>query len=299
MEKDMYKYIPCKTVANKVSGRFPYKWDVNVYRGCEHGCKYCYAIYSHKYIDSEDFFSDVYVKDNVVEMLDRQLSSPRWKGELINLGGVTDSYQPAEKTCRIMPEILRLMIKYRNPIIISTKSDLILRDYDLIDELSRLTSVNVAATVTCMDERVRTSIEPNSSPSGDRLRMLKEIRRTNASVGVHAMPLIPYITDTPENIEWIFSEAREIGAHYVLTSALGLRGETRKYFMNFIYRQYPNLYGEFLRLYRSGGADREYKKRLYETVRSLMRKYSLSDDYMGPIMKRAHTNESDVQLSLF
>lgn len=113
--------------------RLPYHWDLNIYRGCEHNCEYCFAMYTHQYIEDTDFFHHIYVKKNIVEQLEKKLSSPSWKKEIINLGGVTDNYQPAEKSFQLMPEILKLMIRYKNPIIISTKSTLILRDLELIN----------------------------------------------------------------------------------------------------------------------------------------------------------------------
>ncbi|WP_373276630.1 SPL family radical SAM protein, partial [Clostridioides difficile] len=131
----------------------------------EHGCKYCYAIYSHKYINSNNYFEEIYVKTNIVEKLERQLKSSKWKKEVINIGGVTDSYQPIEADYKIMPEILNLLIKYKTPAIISTKSDLILRDYDLIDKLSRITYINVASTITTVNEDTQRLIEPNGVDS--------------------------------------------------------------------------------------------------------------------------------------
>ena len=110
-----YHEITCGSAVNKLKRKNPYGWDLNIYRGCEHGCKYCYAIYSHQYIDSDNFFDEIYVKTNVVEQLEKQLSAPSWKREVINIGGVTDSYQTAEATYKIMPDILRLLIKYKTP----------------------------------------------------------------------------------------------------------------------------------------------------------------------------------------
>ncbi|MFZ2537550.1 MAG: radical SAM protein, partial [Oscillospiraceae bacterium] len=142
MENNNYKEITCESALNKLKRQIPYGWDLNIYRGCAHGCKYCYAMYSHKYLDSGGFFDDIYVKTNIVEQLEKELSAPSWKREIINIGGVTDSYQSAEATYKIMPEILKLLIKYKTPAIISTKSTLVLRDYDLIDELSQITYIN-------------------------------------------------------------------------------------------------------------------------------------------------------------
>jgi len=143
--------ITCKTALNKLKRSIPYGWDLNIYRGCAHACTYCYAIYTHEYLN-ESNFSKVFAKTNIAEQLDSELSKPTWKREIINIGGVTDSYQPAEAELKIMPEVLKVLIKHKTPAIISTKSDLILRDYALIDELSKITYVNIAST-DCNDRR--------------------------------------------------------------------------------------------------------------------------------------------------
>jgi DNA repair photolyase len=249
-------------------------------------------------VDSDDYFGDIYVKTNVVEQLEKQLSSPGWKQEIVNIGGVTDSYQPAEEQYKLMPEILKLLIKYKTPAIISTKSDLILRDYDLIDELSKLTYVNVAATITTMDEKIRKLIEPNGAASNRRFEMLKAFRKTNASVGLHVMPIIPYLTDNFENIDSLFSNAKESNVHYVLPGTLYLRGQTRTVFFNFIKEKFPHLYDNLLMLYKAGGAGKEYKNQLYQMVNELRDKYSLSSSYTKPIKDKLNQTEY-TQLSLF
>lgn len=274
-----------KSALTKLKRKIPYGWDLNIYRGCQHGCRYCYAMYSHQYIGG-GFFKDIYVKENVVEQLEKELSSESWKREIINIGGVTDSYQPAEAHYQLMPQILKLLIKYRTPAIISTKSRLILRDYDLIDELSGITYVNVAATITTMDEEVRRKIEPYGSASLERFEVLREFRKTNASTGLHVMPIIPYITDNEENLERMFYLASECGVHYVLPGTLYLRGETRKHFMDFMEREFGDRSAEFRKLYKTGGADKEYKNTLYEMVNRLRDKYSLSSSYTKPMKEK-------------
>ena len=137
-----YIEIESKTALNKLNRKRPYGWDLNIYRGCEHNCRYCFAMYSHDYLGNNNYFEDIYIKKNIVELLEIELSKKSWKREVINIGGVTDSYQPLEERYKLMPEILKLLIKYKTPCIISTKSDLILRDYDLIDKLSKITYVN-------------------------------------------------------------------------------------------------------------------------------------------------------------
>ena len=281
-----YTEISCDTAMNHLKRRMPYSWDLNIYRGCEHGCKYCYAMYSHEYLDSEDYFGDIFVKTNIVEQLEKQLSSLKWKQEIVNIGGVTDSYQAAEEHYRLMPEILKLLIKYKTPAIISTKSDLILRDYDLIDELSKITYINVAATITTMDESIRKLIEPGGVESAKRFIMLKSFRKTNASVGLHVMPIIPYLTDSFENFDMLFSMAQDSGVHYVLPGTLYLRGKTRTVFLDFIKKEFPHLYDDLVALYKTGGADKEYKNSLYKVVNELREKYSLSSSYTKPMKEK-------------
>jgi len=137
----MSKYIEinCKTACNRINSDFlPFNWDLNIYRGCEHKCQYCFALYSHKYMDSGNFFDEIYVKKNIVDCFEKQISSKRWKKSIVNIGGVTDSYQPAEKRYKLMPEILKLCIKYKVPISLSTKSKLILRDLICLPNLQHL-----------------------------------------------------------------------------------------------------------------------------------------------------------------
>ncbi|MBY2476634.1 radical SAM protein [Clostridioides difficile] len=294
------KYIPinCEIACNKLKRSMPYKWDLNIYRGCEHGCKYCYAIYSHKYINSNNYFEEIYVKTNIVEKLEKQLRSSKWNREVINIGGVTDSYQPIEEDYKIMPEILNLLIKYKTPAIISTKSDLILRDYDLIDKLSRITYINIASTITTVNKDIQKLIEPNGVDSMRRFNMLKEFRKTNASIGLHIMPIIPYITDDFDNINSLFTHAKECNVHYVLPGTLYLRGLTRGVFFDFVKKEFPELFNKLSTLYSTGSANREYKNQLYKMVNELRNKYSLSSSY-SKVMNEKLKNSRDVQLSFF
>ncbi|MNZ55504.1 Radical SAM superfamily protein [compost metagenome] len=295
-----YTEMTCSVACNKLKRKVPFAWDLNIYRGCEHGCKYCYAIYSHDYLNSDSgkYSEDIYVKTNIVDQLEKQLSSPSWKREVVNIGGVTDSYQPAEEVYKLMPDILRLMIKYKTPCIISTKSDLILRDFDLVDELSRITYINVAATITCMDETIRQQIEPNGVPSLQRFAMLKEFSKTNASTGLHFMPIIPYLTDNRDNVDALYAAAKDSKVSYVLPGVLYLRGNTRGVFFNFIRTAYPELYEPLLALYKKGGARKEYKDSLYAMVNELKAKYQLSGSYIAPQKEKLKQGEP-VQLSLF
>jgi len=273
------KEIRCESALTKLKRKVPYGWDLNIYRGCRHACRYCYAIYSHQYLNSDGFYDDIHVKTNIVDVLERELSSPGWKREVVNIGGVTDSYQKAEETWQLMPEILKLLINYRTPAIISTKSTLPLRDFDLIDELSHITYLNIAATITTTDENIRQKLEPGSASSAERFAMLKQFRKTNASVGLHVMPIIPYLTDSRENLEALCIGARESVVHYMLPGTLYLRGETRKVFFDFIQENYPELFPPLQSMYKTGGAGKEYKDSLYRVVNELRKKYGISSSY--------------------
>lgn len=284
----MPNYIPMenKSALNKLKRKIPYGFDLNIYRGCEHGCKYCYAIYSHDYLNNGNFFDNVYYKKNILEELEKELSSPNWKKDVINIGGVTDSYQPIEKELKIMRDVLKLMIKYKNPIIISTKSDLILRDIDLIDELSKLTQVNIAFTITTMDENLRQKLEPGASPSMARFEALKKLKSTNASLGVHIMPIIPYLTDSYENLNNIYMNSSLAKVDYVLPGTLYLIGKTKPYFLNFIKGYDINIYNKIYCLYSTGSAGKIYKDNLYKYVTEIKSKYKISSNYMAAIRNK-------------
>ena len=274
-----YKELDNKSALNKVKGGFPYIWDLNIYRGCEHKCKYCFAIYTHDYLE-DNYFETIYYKKNILECLEKELSSPNWKREVVNIGGVTDSYQPLEKELKIMPEVLKLMIKYKTPIIISTKSKLILRDIELIKELAEITTVNIACTITTPDEKLREALEPNGASSIDRFKVLNEIKaKTKATIGVHIMPVIPYLTDDYNNLKAIYRTAKKINADYVLPGALNLRGKTKPYFLDFVKDYNIDIYNKINALYPESSAGKEYNYELYKKINKLEKEYNMSSDY--------------------
>ncbi|MFV0394005.1 MAG: radical SAM protein, partial [Coprobacillaceae bacterium] len=215
------------------------------------------------------------LQKNILEALEKELSKPSWKHETINMGGVCDSYQPIESKLELTRDVLKLMIKYKNPIIISTKSSLILRDLDLIKELAEITSVNIACTITTLDDRIQKIIEPHASRSIDRFKVLKKLKEeTKANVGVHLMPIIPYVTDSHENLDAIFHIASDINVDYVLPGTLYLRGKTKPHFLNSIKEYDYSLYQQLYDLYRKGSLSKEYKKDVYTRIHSYRKKYN-------------------------
>lgn len=292
--------ITCSTACNKLKHARPYPYDLNIYRGCQHGCRYCYALYSHEHIvgvPGGNFYKNIYIKTNIVEQLERQFASPAWTGDVVNIGSVCDSYQPIEEQYKIMPEILKVFIKYKNPCIISTKSKLILRDFDLIDELSRLAHVNIACTITTVDEEVRRKLEPYGATSAKRFEVLKEIKKTKASRGVHIMPILPFITDSAENLEGIYAGAREAGVNYVLPGLLNLKGPTKGEFFSFLNKEYPKLMERYAHFYSKDVPRQErneYRAKLYGRIRLFKDKYKLYSNYMD-YDGVDHTAEADAK----
>ncbi len=286
MNKVVVREIEAKSALNKLKRKVPYGWDLNIYRGCRHGCRYCYALYSHQYLGVEQFSREIFVKTNIVEMLEKELQAPGWQGDVINIGGVTDSYQPAEAEYQLMPQILKLLIKYKNPAIISTKSDLVLRDYDLISELSRLTYINIAATITTVDEGVREKIEPEAATATKRFMMLKEFSKANASTGLHLMPIIPLLTDSAENLESLCRQASDSQVDYLLPGTLYLRGKTRAAFFEFINTEYPDKLAALQAIYQTGAAGKSYKTELYKVLNAFRDQYNLSGSYMQPMREK-------------
>jgi DNA repair photolyase len=293
------KEIETKTALHRLGKRmYPYNYDLNIYRGCSHKCVYCYALYSHKYFEKQGgFFDTIFVKKNILEPLEKKLSSSRWKKEVINFGGVCDSYQYIEKKYKLMPEILKLMIKYENPMIISTKSDLILRDIDLIKELAKKTYVNVAETITCMDEGLRKKIEPYGVSSLRRFEVLKIFReKTNAGIGVHCMPILPFLTDNQESLEALIKKTKEINAHYMITSGLNLIGDTKKHYYDFLKKEFPDLVSKYHQLFTNTQIKKGYNSKLYPLIKKLKYKYKVSSDYQKVIKEKLKVKD---QLKMF
>lgn len=272
------EYIPiqCRSAIRKVKGKYPYQYDVNIYRGCEHGCLYCYALYSHDYLDDPHFYEHIYYKENIVEILEKELASPKWKKDVINFGSVCDSYQPCEKELKLMPRILRLMIKYQNPVNISTKSQLILRDIDLINELSQVAYVNITCTITCADATIQNFLEPHAASSIERMKVLQILKqKTKAHVGILLMPIIPYMNDSYENLKAIYELADQIHLDYIVPGILYLRGKTKKAFLTEIQKQDQKLYQKIKNLYPKGRCLSTYKSQIYHNIHHIRHLYKL------------------------
>ncbi len=279
----MYKKIIAKVALNKNdSGFTPYKYDLNVYRGCEHNCSYCYAMYSHKYLDDDkNFFNNVYFKENIAEILDFELSKKSWKHDLIGFGTVCDSYQPIEKDLKLSRRCLQVMLKHKNSFYMSTKSDLILRDIDLLKEMSSQFPISLALSIITTDDILGKILEPGATPISKRIETAKKLKsETNALVGIHLMPVIPFITDDKQNLENIIKLAKNLNLDFVVVDMLNLYGETRKSFFEFVDENFPEKARLIKELYSNSKKIKEYSINLHKIIKEIKNNYNFHNKYL-------------------
>ncbi|MEJ0088202.1 MAG: PA0069 family radical SAM protein [Limisphaerales bacterium] len=187
--------------------------SVNPYRGCEHGCIYCYARPMHEYLGFSaglDFESKIMVKEDAPELLRKELSSPKWQPQAIFMSGATDCYQPIERKLKLTRRCLEVLAEFRNPVFIVTKNQLVTRDIDVLSELARYQAVSVWMSITTLDPEIRRVMEPRTSPPAARLAALRELSKAGIPVGVNAAPMVPGLTD--HEIPAILKAAAEAGA---------------------------------------------------------------------------------------
>lgn len=187
--------------------------SLNPYRGCEHGCIYCYARPTHEYLGFSsglDFETKIMVKVNAPELLREELSSPKWQPQVIVMSGVTDCYQPVEQKLKITRRCLETLLEFRNPVAIITKNFLVTRDLDVLSELARHSCASVCLSITTLDNDLRKVMEPRTSPPTARLNAIRKLAEANIPVSVNVAPIIPGLTD--HEMPAILKAAREAGA---------------------------------------------------------------------------------------
>ena len=214
--------------------------SVNPYRGCEHGCIYCYARPFHEYLGFSaglDFETKIVVKENAPELLRRELESPKWKPQPIAISGVTDCYQPVERKLQITRRCLQVLADFRNPVGIVTKNHLITRDIDLLNELAQHNAVAVSISVTTLDGSLTPKLEPRASLPEHRLAAIRELSRAGVPVGVMVAPIIPALTD--HELPSILAAAAEAGAKYAGFVVMRLPFAVKELFEEWLARHFP------------------------------------------------------------
>ena len=218
-----------------------FETSLNPYRGCEHGCIYCYARPTHEYLGFSaglDFESKIMVKTNASELLRMELESPRWKPQTLVLSGVTDPYQPIEKKLRITRKCLEVLAKFRNPVAIITKNRLVTRDIDLLRELAGCNAVAVNISVTSLDPKLRRVLEPRTSSPEARLDTIRHLRAAGIPAGVMVAPVIPGLTD--HEVAKILEACAEAGAQFAGYTIVRLPWAVAPLFEHWLDEHFPD-----------------------------------------------------------
>ena len=300
--------VLCKSALNKVPERsavLPFKYTVNGYRGCSHACRYCFARPTHEYLEFDpgrDFDTQVVVKTNVAEVLRRELRRPSWTREAVALGTNTDPYQRAEGRYELMPGIIAALADSGTPFSILTKGTLLRRDLPLLTAAARAVDVSVAISLAVGDPQLHAQVEPGTPSPQARLGLISAIREAGLNCHVMVAPVLPGLTDSQDHLDDLLGRIAAAGATSATVFGLHLRGSTRGWFMEWLARTYPELVGQYRRLYRRGAyLPAEYRAELARRAAPLLRKHGLAS---APRMRSAVPSvvpdvEEPLQTTLF
>ncbi|WP_025140190.1 PA0069 family radical SAM protein [Achromobacter sp. DH1f] len=230
-----------KILSRNDSPDIPFDVAVNPYRGCEHGCVYCYARPTHSYLGYSpglDFETRLVAKANAVEALRAEISRPGYKPSPINIGSATDAYQPIERDWRLTRGMLELMLETRHPVTIVTKNALVARDLDLLAALAEQKLVVVYMSITTLDAGMARTLEPRAAAPWRRLEAVRNLTAAGVPVGVLVAPVIPFIND--DAMEHILQESKAAGAHYASYTVIRLPWEVKTLFEDWLNAHYPD-----------------------------------------------------------
>src|SRR6266446_10280853 len=286
-----------------VSGRnLPFTWAINPYRGCEFACKYCYARYTHEFMelrDGVDFERKIFVKQQAAALLRSELKKVKNEEE-IAIGTATDPYQPAERRFEITRAILEELARHSGLTIgIVTKSNFVTRDVEILRRVGEHNQISVNMTVTTVDAELARKLEPRAPRPDLRLEAVRQLNLAGVDAGVICAPVLPEITDRPRDLEALVQAAATAGAKYIYANALFLKPCSAAVFLPFLEEHFPTL----IELYRKRYADRAflpkgYSERLSRLMASLRMKYGIGGQY-GTRSRRMHVPLAEQQLGLF
>jgi DNA repair photolyase len=246
-------------IASNDSPDINFDQSINPYRGCEHGCIYCYARPTHAYLGHSpglDFETKLYAKVNAAALLERELANPRYIPKVIALGAVTDPYQPIEREHRITRSILEVLDRASHPVGIVTKSALVVRDVDILARMASRGLAKVAVSVTTLDRRVARKMEPRAATPPRRLEAIRALSEAGVPVTVMVAPILPAITDS--EIEGILGAARQAGAREAGYVLLRLPLELKELFREWLATEFPDRAARVINILRSMHGGRDY-----------------------------------------
>jgi DNA repair photolyase len=281
-ESPRYHEVAAKSLLRRsvvVDPFFLGRFGSNIYRGCEHGCLYCDGR-AERYYVSGTFDRDIEVKSNALELAARELDLMREPGFLFIGGGVCDAYQQAEARFTLARGLLQLCLERHVPVHLLTKSALVERDFDLLTAINQDTRAVLSFSIALVDERQREIFEPGAAPLEERWRLLRRAREAGLGTAVMAMPLLPGLSDQPDQIDALLGRAAQVGVDFVCIGGLTLRpGRQKDGFFAVLAREFPELVPGYQKLYRedrsSGAPDVRYSERLYRRCRELQDQHNL------------------------
>ena len=281
--------VHSKSALNKVPGNspMPFGWTVNPYRGCTHGCVYCFARNTHTYLEfdtGQDFDTQIVVKVNVADVLRKELAAPRWRREHVAMGTNTDPYQRAEGRYRLMPGVLSALADSGTPFSILTKGTVLARDLDLLAAANRSVSVGIGVSLALLEPELQATLEPGTPSPKARLELVRRIRAAGLPCGVFIAPLLPHLTDTAEQITALVAELADAGATGVSGIGLHLRPGAREWFFRWLQGQRPDLVEQYRALYaRGSNLPVQYRRELAARVRSIAADFGIGRSSGGQL----------------
>ena len=282
MKRPEYREIPCKSALNRVSG-MPFRWSLNPYRGCLHGCHYCYARLSHTYLGmnaGEDFTTKIVVKANMPEVLRQELGRRTWIRERVAIGTATDAYQPCEGRYRLTRRCLEALREADTPVSIVTKSTLILRDLDLLAELAHGPGATVYFTITTLDDALWRLIEPGTPPPHKRLAVLRRLSEAGIPTGVFLAPILPGLTDSAASIAAVAAAAKAQGAVSFGSAVLRLAPDVKEHYFGFIASSFPDLLPRYDWAYAGTTIAPDYQAALERRLARVRERHGFAKDAM-------------------
>jgi DNA repair photolyase len=279
MARVHYEEKRCSAALHRVQG-MSFKWSLNPYQGCVHGCHYCYARRYHGYLEldaGQDFPTVIFVKTNVVERLRQEMRRPGWVGENVMLGTATDPYQPIEGRYHLTRGCLQACLDHGTPVSLVTKGTLIVRDLDVLRQMAAARAVSVCFSLTTLDRRLWRELEPGTPPPEQRLLAMARLSQAGVRAGVLLAPVIPGLTDDRRGLEAVVEAAADHGAQFLGTQTLYLKPGTREHFMDFLKSEHPELLAAYHRLYPGDYAPKRFQQGLGSMVSELKRTHALRD----------------------
>jgi len=299
-----YLTIESRSLLSRVVTRrsLPFSWAINPYRGCEFACKYCYARYTHEFMelrDSLDFERKIFVKQRAADLLRHELRKVK-RGEQIAIGTATDPYQPAERRYEVTRAILEEFARHRGlELGIVTKSNLIVRDAELLRQVAAHNRLFVNVTVTTVDAELARKLEPRAPRPDLRLEALRQLNLAGVDAGVICAPVLPGITDGPRDLEALVSAASAAGAKYVFANPLFLKPCSAAVFLPFLEEHFPALVETYRKRYGEHAfLPKGYSERLSRLMATLRGKYRISNQHARE-SRHAHPPMTEEQMPLF